>query len=243
ILFDPDGRRLLLGCYGGVQIHDLQTRQRDEIPLGATCNCDQAPDGRIVFVQLCCTRPKLFCRRWDDLTSSLWSITSRRSVYSGPYFLASGDRFLLLEWVGRHGGISFVIRDASTGRILTQIVAGREDFYSTRLTISSDRRRLATWRATRIGIFQTDDLGAEPVLIRNDNRREFTSLAFHPSGRFLAATSNDATVKLYDTRTWKLAHAFDWEIGRLRSVAFSPDGTLAAAGGDKGKIVVWDFDL
>ncbi|MBX9581170.1 MAG: WD40 domain-containing protein [Gemmataceae bacterium] len=29
---------------------------------------------------------------------------------------------------------------------------------------------------------------------------------------------------------------------RLRSVAFSPDGTLCAAGSDTGKVVVWDFD-
>ena len=68
-------------------------------------------------------------------------------------------------------------------------------------------------------------------------------LAFHPSGRFLAATSNDATVKLYDTATWKRAQSFDWNIGRLRSVAFSPDGMLAAGRGARGKIVVWDVDL
>jgi WD40 repeat protein len=30
---------------------------------------------------------------------------------------------------------------------------------------------------------------------------------------------------------------------RLRSVAFSPDGVLAAAGSDTGKVVVWDVDL
>jgi hypothetical protein len=40
-----------------------------------------------------------------------------------------------------------------------------------------------------------------------------------------------------------VAPAFDWDMGRLRSVAFSPDGMLAAAGNDKGKIVVWDVDL
>ena len=68
-------------------------------------------------------------------------------------------------------------------------------------------------------------------------------MAFHPSGRFLATTSNDATVKLYDTSTWRVAQAFDWGVGRLRSIAFSPDGMLAAAGGYKGRIVVWDVDL
>ena len=56
-------------------------------------------------------------------------------------------------------------------------------------------------------------------------------------------SSNDATVKFYDTETWQMTQAFDWGIGRLRSVAFSPDGMLAAAGGDKGKVVVWDVDF
>jgi hypothetical protein len=49
-------------------------------------------------------------------------------------------------------------------------------------------------------------------------------------------------VKLYDTASWKVAQAFDWDMGRLRSVAFSPDGMLGSAGNDKGKIVVWDVD-
>ena len=36
---------------------------------------------------------------------------------------------------------------------------------------------------------------------------------------------------------------FTWDVGRLRSVAFSPDGTRAAVGSDTGKVVVWDVDL
>ena len=108
---------------------------------------------------------------------------------------------------------------------------------------TADGRLIALQRATRVNVFRAEDMSAEPVEIRNDSRREFTGVAFHPSGQYLAVTSNDATVKFYDTTTWRLAQAFDWDIGRLRSVAFSPDGMLAAAGGDRGKVVVWDVDL
>jgi WD40 repeat protein len=80
-------------------------------------------------------------------------------------------------------------------------------------------------------------------LLTSPDKKHFTSLAFHPSGRFLAATSNDATVKLYDTSNWSLATTYTWDIGRMRSVAFSPDGLLAAAGSDTGRVVVWDVDV
>lgn len=82
----------------------------------------------------------------------------------------------------------------------------------------------------------------ESSWFENDTRQHFTGIAVHPSGRFLAATSNDTTVKLYDTTTWQLARTYSWNIGRLRSIAFSPDGLLAAAGSDTGRIVVWDVE-
>ena len=110
-------------------------------------------------------------------------------------------------------------------------------------SFSLGRRLIAARRGTRVAVVPCDDFSARVTVLRNDSRQEFTGLAFHPSGRFLAATSNDNTVKLYDTSTWTMAHAFDWQIGRLRSIAFSFDGMLAAAGSDKGKVVVWDFDL
>ena len=63
-------------------------------------------------------------------------------------------------------------------------------------------------------IWRVSTLREPPVRIANDGRLHFTALAFHPSGRFLAATSNDATVKLYDTNIWALAKTYTWNIGR-----------------------------
>jgi WD40 repeat protein len=52
--------------------------------------------------------------------------------------------------------------------------------------------------------------------------------------------SNDATAIAWDTTTWGQKHAYAWRIGKLKCVGFSPDGTVIAAGGESGKIVLWD---
>lgn len=109
--------------------------------------------------------------------------------------------------------------------------------------LSTEGGKLAVRGGTWISAWDWGALDRPPVQVKSDSRRQFTAIAFHPSGRFLAATSNDTTVKLYDTDTWQLARTFAWDIGRLRSIAFSPDGLLAAAGSDSGKIVVWDVDV
>src|SRR5262249_47004629 len=63
----------------------------------------------------------------------------------------------------------------------------------------------------------------------------FLDLAFTPDGRFLATVSNEATVKFFDTSSWRLRTELAWKVGGLSAIAFSPDGMLAAAGGRGGK--------
>ena len=112
---------------------------------------------------------------------------------------------------------------------------------SSGLVVSSDGTLIAYVSVAHVFALQSD--GRYLAAIPSDNRKQFTGIAFHPSGRYLAATSNDKTVKLYDTTSWEVARTFTWDIGRMRSIAFSPDGTLAAAGSDSGKVVVWDVDV
>ncbi len=35
---------------------------------------------------------------------------------------------------------------------------------------------------------------------------------------------------------------FDWKIGKVRSLAFAPDGMTCAAGGSTGRVVLWDVE-
>jgi WD40 repeat protein len=107
---------------------------------------------------------------------------------------------------------------------------------------NDDRRRLEVWNA------RTLDRVTEYVpKIKIKSRRKITepvhSFAFHPSGRYLVVGGQAGPIEFVDTATWQPVVAFDWKFRSCFGVAFSPDGTLAAAGSDKGQVVVWDADL
>ena len=131
-----------------------------------------------------------------------------------------------------------ILAPDSAGRILPTTSPAVQQ-----LIVAPEGRYIAAQFPRTVLVWDTASIERAPVTLKNTSPRAFTGVAFHPSGRYLAATSNDATVKLYDTTTWELARTFTWEIGRMRSIAFSPDGTLAAAGSDTGKVVVWDVDV
>lgn len=77
--------------------------------------------------------------------------------------------------------------------------------------------------------------------LRNEGRKHFTDVAYHPTGTSLLVSCNDATVRVYDEHLKEQA-AFDWELGPIRRVGFSPDGMRAVAAGKTGRLVVWDVD-
>jgi WD40 repeat protein len=167
-------------------------------------------------------------------------------IVGGLDFFPDGDRFASVEFQRRddtHSRSDAVlrIRSAATGGIDDQIPCPCEVGFDAR--VSPDGEWVAFHALTELLFVPTGDPKAV-VKLRNPNRKHLTSIAFHPSGRFLATTSNDKTVRLHDRDAdWAVTRTFDWKIGALKSVAFSPDGNLAAAGGEKGQIVVWDVDV
>jgi WD40 repeat protein len=184
--------------------------------------------------------------RCDDLTrkGKVWQRDFRdRPFRVWPHFLPGGDRFARVEIDTSARGRSLVHRiwthDAATGQPLGEPVAVPHDG-----TVSPDGRWLFNVDGTSINLWPLEG-GADrkPVRIRNEGRKHFTGVAFHPSGKYLAAASTDESVKIYEAATGREARTFAWQIGKMRSVAFSPDGSVAAAGSDRGKVVVWDVDF
>jgi hypothetical protein len=68
--------------------------------------------------------------------------------------------------------------------------------------------------------------------------------AFHPDGRVLCAVFADGQARYLDPHTGAVRQSFEWvkKPKPLYSVAFSPDGLICAAGGENGKVVIWDVD-
>jgi WD40 repeat protein len=177
--------------------------------------------------------------------SPVWTGPATEVQYFRPAFFPDGKRFAACEGVsGRKAnryGRDLVIGDAGTGRVRVRVPA--DDFSGEDLLVHPKgtcvvgviESKLVVWDAA------TGKRLAEPQ--NPDSKRHFTGAAFHPSGQWLATSGgNDATVRVWDAERWEPARAFTWKVGKVKSVAYSPDGTLAAAGGDRGKIVVWDVD-
>jgi WD40 repeat protein len=68
-----------------------------------------------------------------------------------------------------------------------------------------------------------------------------TQLAVHPAGRLLAVAVDGPVVALSDLQGHSLGK-FDWGVGKVRGLSFSPTGMTAAAGGTRGLVATWDVE-
>jgi WD40 repeat protein len=203
------------------------------------------PDGsKVVVAEEFRSLGKSRFRAWEtrEFGTPLWEVSGPGQVWSRPMFAPDGKTFATCENLldGYVWRAHRVVRSVATGERLdlSEPLVEPPD----QVARSPDGSVLA-WRV-RGAVYIYPMTGANALAaVRNDGAKHFTGVTLHPSGKYLAATSNDETVKVYDATTWKHLRTFTWDIGRMRSVCFSPDGTLAAAGSDRGKVVVWDVDV
>lgn len=248
LTFAPDGRYLVQSNSTGRVAVNLVSGKRTPIPPAGTSSLSefaQTPDGtRLVMAHGPYYTPRL--SGWHHSGKAWaedWVIEPGEGLLGGISLCPTGTRLAhlsrdtRLRWPRYY---ELVIRDATTGA-----EAGRGEYpysYRSRMLFRPDGGQLVAVHEMSLLVWPMPVPG-KPRAVRNDSRRHFTAAAFHPSSRYLFTTSNDATVLVWDTATWAAVTRFTWNIGRLRSVAVSPDGAVAAAGSDKGQVVVWDVDL
>jgi WD40 repeat protein len=255
--FRSDGRFVMCGSAHGPVVWPTDGSRSVIVPpfaYGSLCRASFAPDDSILVADYRQgTPPNIGVIELRPLSSpivdrAVWTHPTPDQVGHTPIVSADGTTVVTYHAAvidaHYHRRPAVVTHDLRTGGVLR--TSGPGPAQVGRITVALSHGFLVQFRDRQLSVWKIDGANdwQQPVAtMKNDQNRNFTGIAFHPSGRYLAATSNDATVKLYDTTTWEVARTFTWDIGKMRSIAFSPDGTLAAAGSDSGKVVVWDVDF
>jgi WD40 repeat protein len=130
------------------------------------------------------------------------------------------------------------IRELTSGRVVHSLDSWQQGISN--LAFSPYGKILAGTAGPRLRIWDIERDGE--IAVHKRGTKHFQGLAFTPDGRYLATVSNDETVRIWDTHSWQEHKTFTWQIGRLLNIALDPGGCRAAAGSDKGQIILWDLD-
>lgn len=249
--FAADGRAVRWLADGTRRVYDRDAREtaaRSFVVTRLTTGLAQSGDGtRVVsqhgFPDFCLTGWRAADGDWVPS----WNVSTADLAVERTTFSPDGRSLAMLvrSAIGKplaNNPLRVEVRDAATAAV--RGVGEYPYNYAEPLRFSPDGRQLVGFNDMTLMAWTVPDdgpLGA-PRLVRNDTRKQFTAVAYHPNGRHLYATSNDTTVHVLDAGCWERVRRFTWHLGRLKAVAVSPDGTLAAAGGDKGDVVIWDVD-
>jgi WD40 repeat protein len=109
-------------------------------------------------------------------------------------------------------------------------------------TFSPDGQYLAAINSAKTAIVMRADQLTIIGFLETNTKKHLNDFAFSPDSSKIITGAGDGSVRVWETARAKLINSFDWNVGPVTAVAFSPDGLLCAAGGKSGQIVVWDVD-
>jgi WD40 repeat protein len=208
-------------------------------PPGYCSDMAVSPDGsRIVRAE-----GDVYCRASAD-GATLWEYQPHRSereagragdVHTRVRFDGSGSRVFVFR-------SRVAVLDAATGAELTAFDLSFHKYTSVRTAaVSPDGR----WAAVRgIDGTQVRDVLDGKLVFEEPSLAYGYTLEFTPDGSKLVACPYGAErcVDFWEVGSWRKLPSFDPGIGTALSLAFAPDGTLAAAGGFNGQVALWDLD-
>lgn len=176
-----------------------------------------------------------------------WDHTSQTGYFGGPMlFFGDAGRLFVCRWEyvrarsRLHLHTQRLVFDAADGRVLSAspLVVGEVTKaacgFGSGLVVVENVVQKRIERSCLL-IHPDGAVDGEPIIPKQ--RGVVSAIAGHEP---LLLSASGTKVTVWDAATWKPLHKFDWKIGNVSCLAISDDGTVAAAGGDKGKVAVWD---
>src|SRR5262249_29379889 len=111
------------------------------------------------------------------------------------------------------------------------------------LACSPDGVRLVMVLRDRVHVWRSGgDREHEAELTWGGPKDFLYAAGFTRDGHYLMAAGSTGGVRFWSAGDWQVRNELDFGIGKIRTADLAPDGTVAAAGGDGGEVVVWDMD-
>ncbi len=224
---------LVHGTTGDDPEPPVQSIKRDSILVAI----DSHPSGSLVALGLADgtievwgdsrTEPLYKVQHGTKLTHLDMDATGRFLVSCGM----DGEKHLIHVWRLGPKGEPVVERSLQHGSLIETVSFSNGNDPS--LIVWSDRQRVGRISRWRDGSEVATLLGhLEPI----------TSVVFSPDNRWVASSSLDGSVRIWNSQTGEQVQKFSEHQGSVMSVAFAPDGKKIASAGADRKVLLWDLD-
>jgi WD40 repeat protein len=247
LAYSPDGALLATPGWATVSVIDATTGAELGSFLGGGYGITFTPDGSGVVTG--CT-----LRESGAIRTALRTVASAPFTASEPLAALAGilafnrfryspdGRFLAaLAATAGTDALGMILLDAATGALVARARVGNLTYGVGGLAFHPSAPVLVYSGGPRLVAYSLETHA--PVAERVQSKKYIQDAAFTPDGKHLVTVSNDTMAVLWETSGWSAVREFAWDIGPLKSVAVSPDGTRAACASDRGRVVVWDLDL
>jgi G protein beta subunit-like protein len=109
-----------------------------------------------------------------------------------------------------------------------------------RLCITPDKRYLAAGGHNNVKLYDIKSTNPNPVMTFEGHTNNITGVAFHCEGKWMVTSSEDGTVKVWDTRTGSLQRNYAHK-APVNDVVIHPNQGELISGDRAGIIRVWDL--
>ncbi|MBA4187293.1 MAG: hypothetical protein C0467_04660 [Planctomycetaceae bacterium] len=254
LTFTPDGNHFLVGGEAAIVVFDLGMGELPDEPQvqSQSPKISIAADGSRLLVAEEVDqngRGRVICYAVGDpwAVTTVWSENPGSFggfyLYDCPAISPDCMRMAVAEHYATSNRVRNTVqmREAEKGIVLASIEFGGANPLL-QLAFSADSAKLlarSSGRTVKVFDVATGQPAGELV---HPGRPYVTGMAVHPNGT-VACSRNNGTVCFWNLEKCELVRTLDWKLGKLVSVAFSPDGSIGAAGTEDGQVVVWDVDI